>query len=235
VLYGYPSAIGNLAAYIQHNQLNAHQPTLIATHAEILYPKIIEDIKRAFPDAPVVNQYWATEANMGVTCPHGNLHVDEDTVIFEVDQPDHDGFGDVLITNLYSYDMPLIRYKIGDRVKLSEKPCPCGRATKVIEEIQGRTSDFLNLKDGRKISFVGLYSVVRPYLNNIISHELIYDKSKNKFILNYVKADEEKSTNLEKLTGIFKNKLGTPLTFNKVNSIEIESSGKQKFVKVLND
>src|SRR5881227_1391792 len=57
--------------------------------------------------------------------------------------------------------MPLIRYEIGDVAEWAdEQDCPCGRGLPILGEIQGRTTDFLELSDGRRISGPALTLVV---------------------------------------------------------------------------
>ena len=50
-------------------------------------------------------------------------------------------------------DMPLIRYRTGDRGTLAGGPetCQCGRTLPVIESVDGRVDDILYTMDGRRI------------------------------------------------------------------------------------
>ena len=50
-------------------------------------------------------------------------------------------------------DMPLIRYRIGDRGTLAGglETCQCGRTLPVIESVDGRVDDILYTMDGRRI------------------------------------------------------------------------------------
>jgi phenylacetate-CoA ligase len=82
---------------------------------------------------------------------HRGLHLFEDLSIVEVvdesNQPVPPGtFGaKVLLTVLWSRTQPLIRYELGDSLRLSADPCSDGRLTRVIEAILGRTEDTLHL------------------------------------------------------------------------------------------
>jgi phenylacetate-CoA ligase len=74
----------------------------------------------------------ATEVGAwGFECKEqAGVHVNEGEFIAEV--IDHKtgepaGEGELVITNLGRLGMPVIRYRTGDRVKLSEEPCGCGR------------------------------------------------------------------------------------------------------------
>jgi phenylacetate-coenzyme A ligase PaaK-like adenylate-forming protein len=51
-----------------------------------------------------------------------------------------------LLTNLANHVQPLIRYDLGDRVRLHPGRCACGSALPVID-VQGRVDDSLLLRD----------------------------------------------------------------------------------------
>ena len=69
----------------------------------------------------------------------GYLHVNEDEFIVEIVDPASTGSipvgddgtqtGEIVLTNLGRAGSPLIRYRTGQIVKLSRKPCQCGRRT----------------------------------------------------------------------------------------------------------
>ena len=75
-----------------------------------------------------------------------------DAAIVEVINQDEHGMGDAVITSLFRERMPFIRYRIGDRMKLSNRNCPCGVPFQIIEDIEGRCDDLLILPSGRRIS-----------------------------------------------------------------------------------
>ena len=61
------------------------------------------------------------------------MHINVEDVIVELDSE-----GQIIVTNLASYSFPVIRYKLGDTIALSDEPCACGRAHPVIKEVIGR-------------------------------------------------------------------------------------------------
>ena len=83
--------------------------------------------------------------------------------------------GEVFSTGFLNFDQPLIRYRIGDRVKLSaNQNTRCGRNMTVIEEIAGRIEDTITGPDGRKLVrfhgvFVDLPNVIE---GQVIQHAL---------------------------------------------------------------
>jgi phenylacetate-CoA ligase len=78
------------------------------------------------------------------------LHVNESEFIAEVldpvtQQPAREG--ELVLTNLGRLGSPLIRYRTGDRVRLAEGPCVCGRTFRRLEGgILGRLDDMLILR-----------------------------------------------------------------------------------------
>jgi phenylacetate-CoA ligase len=61
--------------------------------------------------------------------------------------------GELVCTGLFNVDMPLIRYRTGDRGCVSESvaPCPCGRTLPVLESVEGRIDDIVYTADGRPV------------------------------------------------------------------------------------
>lgn len=103
---------------------------------------------------PVAQSYGASEfLPMAAECRHGRLHVNSDWLILEpVDaRGDPVAPGDpsssVLLTNLANRVQPLVRYDLGDRVRLDASPCDCGSSLPVVE-VAGRADDALVLHDG---------------------------------------------------------------------------------------
>ena len=60
--------------------------------------------------------------------------------------------GDFVCTGLFNDEMPLIRYRLGDRgARAPEAPCPCGRSLAALASVDGRSDDVLYTRDGRSI------------------------------------------------------------------------------------
>jgi phenylacetate-CoA ligase len=80
----------------------------------------------------------------------------EETVLVEIldksGEPVRPGeTGRVVLTSLYNYATPFIRYEIGDWATLAAEPCPSGRALMHIARIDGRARNALRGKNGRKV------------------------------------------------------------------------------------
>jgi phenylacetate-CoA ligase len=61
--------------------------------------------------------------------------------------------GELICTGLLNDDMPLIRYRVGDRGSLASPgdSCECGRGLPILLSVEGRMDDVLYTSDGRAI------------------------------------------------------------------------------------
>lgn len=148
----YPSYLSVLAKFIQNERLSLPSVQRIITHGEVLTSATRRLLQSAF-GARIYDSYGSVEfGRLAYECESGSLHVIPDAVIIEVINADRDGVGDAIITSLYHETMPLIRYCIRDRIKLSDLACRCGVQSQIIERIEGRCDDFLILPSGQRIS-----------------------------------------------------------------------------------
>ena len=101
---------------------------------EQVLPSTYTYIKDFF-NVPISIMYGSKEVNgIALTCPKDNmLHILEDNVYVEqtIDNK-------ILVTSLKNTVFPIIRYELGDMIKLSNKKCNCGEDGTIIEEIKGR-------------------------------------------------------------------------------------------------
>ena len=102
------------------------------------------------------NCYGLSELNgpgVAFECQEQNgSHVWEDSFLVEVLDPDTlepvppGVVGELVFTNLTRQGMPLLRYRSRDLASYDDRPCPCGRHSRRISRIQGRTDDMIILK-----------------------------------------------------------------------------------------
>jgi len=150
VLVGYPSALALLASEQQAGRLKI-QPLLAITAGEQLTPAFRAGIESTF-GCPVTNRYGSAEfPGLSMECAHGLFHVNSDWYLLEPVDEDYRPVAPdvashtVLITNLANRVQPLIRYDLGDSVKLAATPCACGNRLPGIT-VEGRTSDLLSFQ-----------------------------------------------------------------------------------------
>jgi phenylacetate-CoA ligase len=93
-------------------------------------------------------------------------HVNETEFIAEVIDPVTEAparEGELVLTNLGRVGSPAVRYRTGDRVRLAEAPCPCGRTFLRLEGgILGRLDDMLIVR-GVNVFPAAIEDIVRRY------------------------------------------------------------------------
>jgi len=127
---------------------NLGRTLVVMVSAETLTDGMRETMERVFR-APVVNRYGTRETG-GIACEcrhRRGLHVTVLTHHVEVVRPDGRAaapgeVGDLVITLLTNYSMPLIRYRIGDRGAFvaDGAPCPCGRTMPRLATVAARST-----------------------------------------------------------------------------------------------
>jgi phenylacetate-coenzyme A ligase PaaK-like adenylate-forming protein len=152
-------AYGSYAPLLADEQLAGRlriAPHTVTTSSELLSPAMAARVEAAFGVAPY-DVYATTEGLWAGQCErHAGFHLfDEHAVVENVDDagrpvPDGEPGARVLVTNLYNRVQPLIRYEIPDVVTIDPDPCPCGRTTRLIRSVQGRSDDVLRL-DGVRL------------------------------------------------------------------------------------
>lgn len=104
---------------------------------------------------PLADVYSCEEAGyIALQCPQvaEHYHVQAENLLVEVldaaGRPCAAGAtGEVVLTTLHNFAMPLIRYALGDFAQVGP-PCPCGRGLPVLRRIHGRARNLLRLPDG---------------------------------------------------------------------------------------
>ena len=147
----YPSTAGLLADEQLAGRLRLRL-TNVTTYSEPLTPALRERLEQAFGVRPT-NFYATTEGLFGNDCPEGSMHLFDDMCIVEnVDAegdpvPPGDTGARILVTNLFSRTLPLIRFEVSDLVAVEPEPCPCGRSLMRLRSLEGRAEDVLQLGD----------------------------------------------------------------------------------------
>jgi phenylacetate-CoA ligase len=150
VLSTYPSLAWLLAQEQRAGRLDL-QLHAVWTGGESLTQAVRRDVAQAF-GCPVRNSYGASEClAIAFECACDALHLNADWVLLEpVDDagrpvaPGSIG-STTLLTNLANTAQPIIRYDLGDRVRIAEAACGCGSPLPTLE-VQGRSDAVLSLR-----------------------------------------------------------------------------------------
>jgi phenylacetate-CoA ligase len=161
-MYGYASAFTLLAGYLRARGWTPPAGLkAIFTTAEPLFDFQRKAIEEAF-GSRVATEYGSRDAGLTANeCPEGSLHVPAEGILVEVDGAGADGLGEIVVTNLYSPAMPIIRYRTGDLGRLDPAPCPCGRGLPRLASVEGRRTDFLVATDGRLLHALSIIYILR--------------------------------------------------------------------------
>lgn len=113
-----------------------------------------DDLRKRLGDAfhcYVQTSYSCTEGGcVSCECAHQHFHINDDWVIVEAVDNDNNPVPDgvlsdkLLLTNLFNYTQPFIRYEVSDRIIMHHEPCPCGNRSPWLE-IEGRNDDVITL------------------------------------------------------------------------------------------
>lgn len=144
----YPSSADALAQEIVRIGRTDLQMAAVYTNAEPLLPEQRAAISSAF-QCPVRETYGMAEAVAAASeCSAGRLH--QWPEFGHVELHEH---GELVATGLLNPDMPLIRYKVGDRAQPARAigPCPCGRGLPYLGRVEGRMNDILFTTDRRPV------------------------------------------------------------------------------------
>jgi phenylacetate-coenzyme A ligase PaaK-like adenylate-forming protein len=154
VIVGYVGPLVRLAEWLLANNRRVASPASIIGAAEALHPFQREIIERAF-GAPAFNTYGCREFMLIASeCEHRDgLHVNADHLVVETldayGQSIHEGSGEIVITDLFNYGMPFIRYLNGDMAThANSKACPCGRGLPMLASVDGRKLDAIRTPAG---------------------------------------------------------------------------------------
>jgi phenylacetate-CoA ligase len=168
LIRGYAGSLYEICRYAEINNLNIYSPKVIVSAAETLNDDMRDQIERVF-GKKLYNFYGSREvSNLAGECKDGLMHSfafwNYQELLDEHNLPVKQGEeGKVVVTNLFNYSMPLIRYEIGDMAVLGPEHCSCGKVLPTFEKITGRITDHFILKNGATVPaefFIHLLGVV---------------------------------------------------------------------------
>jgi len=150
LLIGYGSSLSTMAGWLKDKGIRPGYPEVsIINAAEPLSPARRAVIETGF-GVPVFDRYGARDGGpIAMECEaHAGLHLNAMDLVVEGHGGRPGEPQQVLITNLNAYGMPLIRYRIDDLAVFSERVCPCGRNTPLLDRLVGRVLDVIHTPDG---------------------------------------------------------------------------------------
>src|SRR5215469_4591556 len=237
VLYtGYPSIIHALVMAANQAGLRLHNaPKLIASGAENILENQRADIAE-FTGSIVTDQWGMTEACANASqCRNFVYHEDfEFGVVERVEESRSNDLsqGRLLCTGLTTPEFPLIRYDVGDiGMWRSEQTCPCGLESPFLQEILGRTDDYVLTPEGTRIM---RFDYIFKHAPNVLECQVVQERL-GEITLRLVRRYEYNTADELTLREQVRKWISPTLTvhFDYVSEIPRESNGKFRAVKSL--
>ena len=237
MLFGYPSALSHIARYAetQHLRVDDLGIRVAFVTSERLYDEQRQQISKTF-GCRVANGYGGRDAGfIAHECPKGGMHITAEDIIVEIVDSQGKSLpcgmaGEIVITHLATKDFPFIRYRTGDIGVLDTTVCSCGRGLPLLQEIQGRSTDFLVAQDGTIMHGLALIYILRG-LPQVRAFKIVQESLDLTHV--YVVSENGLSPNIVKDIKLgFKDRLGREVTISihEVAEIPAEKSGKFRYV-----
>jgi len=191
VIAGYASVLARLAEFISASGDCRLRPRVVISGAEILTPPMARLIENAL-GARLYDKYGSNEfGRIASQCPEGSqYHVCDTGVIAEALRdgqavaPGDDG--DMVGTALHSFAMPFIRYRLDDTINAGTTQCDCGRRAHTLRSIRGRSHEYFELPDGRRVHFYELRATFYDMSFRWMRHYRFDQDSPNRIVLRVV-------------------------------------------------
>ena len=237
-IVGFPSSVYELCEIADSQGLRLkNKVKVFFPTAETVLPQHREVIGRVL-GCKLVDQYASSEgAPFILECTEGNLHIHPLTGIFEVvDENMQPAMqGELVVTSFTTKGTPLIRYRVGDRIKLAPKDerCTCGSVFPIVNKIEGRSTDYILSPTHGKVNLGNISNSTKD-VAGIIQFQVIQHSAKRLEVL-VVASDDFIKKEQYKFEQALTERFGSELIINMkvVNQISKEKSGKFRLVKNL--
>ncbi len=234
--WSYMESALELAKYLARNDISFHSPRILISTIGPLTEKVKQEIELGMK-CNVYNQYGSREVGV-IACQcksQKGMHTfpwwNKVEILNEQYNAVDDQQGDVVVTTLHNYSMPLIRYKIGDVAIGGGYKCSCGRNTFLLDKVVGRTLGYFKKSDG---SLVHSHFIVQAlfFMNWIKMFQIIQDELDH-IVINIELYENKKPTEkeLKEITSKVKILMGPSceVDFEFVDSIKRTASGKYMY------
>ena len=232
-IIGYASALESISKYLRSNSISEFKTKVnsIITISETLDPMVKEHLTAVF-GVQVVSRYSNVENGIIAQQPITNenyFEVNERSYFIETfdlneDKPVANGsVGRIVLTDLYNFGMPMIRYDTGDIGMIKRED---GKL--VLEQLSGRKLDVLYNTAGSQVNALLVYKNMWQY-TELDQYQLI---QKGKKLYQIIISSSQPFQRNEKMIQEFKSYLGNDaeISIIQVNEIPLLSSGKRRKV-----
>ncbi|MGY1457327.1 phenylacetate--CoA ligase family protein [Luteimonas sp. A534] len=235
-MIGFPSSIYDIAVVARERGLKAsYEVQAVFPTAETVLPMHREVIGAVF-NTRLIDQYASSEgAPFILECPHGRLHIHPLSGVFEVIDSEGNPApeGEILVTSFTTHGTPLVRYRIGDRIKLSDSgsTCVCGSVFPMVDWIDGRTSDFIWSPENGRINLGNLSNSTKD-VDGIHCFQVIQDDP-SRIEVHVVGSTDFDDKQEQAFLAALRARIGNAMEVHlrRVDEIPREKSGKFRIVK----
>ena len=193
VLRGYGTYLELLFRTAAARGLELHRPRVAVYTADGMSEEGRRLVEERF-GVPVLSQYSAVEAfRIGYFCEERSAHhVHEDLCALSVvgadGRPVPEGEpGEVVVSNLVNRGTVLLNYRLGDVARIVPGRCACGRTSRLLSVVEGRTSQVVHLPDGSVVPPFAVWAPVK-LLDGVVRYQLVQHEP-DRFELRLVTVD----------------------------------------------
>ncbi|WP_282124305.1 CoF synthetase [Algibacter mikhailovii] len=184
-ILGFSSALENICRYLDESNTSVSNLNInsILANSEYLNSYTKENLGKHF-NAPVLSRYSSEE--IGIVA-HQTIDSQEHFIVnnasyyiellkFDEDTPAEAGeHGRIVVTDLFNYSMPIIRYDTGDIAKMLKT----NDGTLKFESIEGRRMDLIYDTQGNLISSFVVYTNFYPFYSLLNQYQFIQTAQKD--------------------------------------------------------
>lgn len=232
-IIAYVHSIYEMAKFINQNNIIIEFTPIIHCTTGPLYPEMKTEIRKAFNNGHVYNFYGSREVSAIATeiKDQKDMFVLYDNVFIEIldknNNPVKKGEeGEIVVTTLNNFYMPLLRYKIGDR---AIKGDDLEFGTLKLETVVGRTLGVIHKKDGSKID--GQFFTTLFFNKRGIKNFQLIQITISELELKIIKSETYSENELSSiLTRIRKELIDVKINVIFCDTIDLSASGKKMYV-----
>jgi phenylacetate-CoA ligase len=233
---GYAESLNLLATYVQTGGRPGFSPKAVMSSAQALPDNVRATIEEGL-NTTVYDKYGAREfSGIAYQCGESpDHHVMDESYIVELlvgGKPAAPGeVGEVVITDLNNFSVPLIRYRIGDLATAvgNTLACPCGRGLSRIGRIQGRTQAIVHCGNGTWLPGTFFHHFFKDHDYAIRSFQ-VHQSRKDAFTLWVVKNDQFSEEAFIRILGDLRKYVGdstqTAIEVEFVDEVPLVRTGK---------
>jgi phenylacetate-coenzyme A ligase PaaK-like adenylate-forming protein len=194
---------------------------------------LLARLERVMP-APAASSYGSTETGyVLLSCEQGRLH--QNVASCRIDLLPLDGRDDLcrLIVTPFGHPwMCLLCFDVGDIVRLTRGPCPCGRTAGLqVDRIEGRVGDLTLCADGGKVTLGELDDALSSAKSSerIVGYQLVQPRPGELLVRATTTGALDADAIRRALEGVYGK--GSRISVEPVRALEPEPSGKYAAVR----